>query len=605
VPELARSIFALVLAAACGCAGSAYAEAAADVPAEWLTPAEMSHFTATPSYDETLAFLRRLAGRSPSLKLAFYGKSAAGRPMPVAILSAEQAFEPGAAQRLAKPIVLIQNGIHSGEIDGKDACLMLLRDVALGRRSELLRAATLLVVPIYNVDGHERVSPWNRPNQDGPLAGMGFRATANGSDLNRDYLKAAAPETQALLGLFNAWRPHLFVDVHVTDGVDHDWVLTWAAPEAPQLAAPLDAWLREHLALALAATERAGHRTGPYVDLVDRLDPTKGFDSGIGEPRYSSGYLPLRHRPMVLVETQSHRPYEKRVLATRDFLAALVAEVGRSGAALRSAVAAAEADTVALGRADAAPSSAVVAWQPLDDGSRIRFPVYAWTVEDSIVTGKPFLRYRPGEVREIEVPWIHRMRSTRTVPRPRGYLVPPGWPQIEERLVNHGLHTVRLAQALELAVETQRISRPKFAEHSFQGLVRVEAEIARRVERRVVPAGALWVPADQPDFEVAIQLLEAEAPDSLFSWGFLSSILERKEWIDPWILEDEAKRQLASDPALARDWQTALVDPQLARDPLARAAWWYQRTRWYDEQASLLPVFRVLAPPAALLAAPR
>jgi len=139
----------------------------------------------------------RLEKTSPFLSLSFFGTSAEGRPMPLLVASKEKAFTPEAAAKAGKPVVLVLNGIHSGEIDGKDACLILLRDMALGNRPDLLDTVTLLVVPIYNVDGHERVSKWNRPNQDGPLEGMGFRTTTMGYDLNRDFLKADAPETRA------------------------------------------------------------------------------------------------------------------------------------------------------------------------------------------------------------------------------------------------------------------------------------------------------------------------------------------------------------------------------------------------------------------------
>lgn len=566
------------------------------MPVEWRTPAEAARYEATPSYDETLAFLRRLERRLPAMRLEFFGESASGRPLPLVIVSQERVFAAEAARRLAKPIVLIQNGIHSGEIDGKDACLALLRDFALGQRKELLAAATLLVLPIYNVDGHERLSPWNRPNQDGPRRGMGFRTTADGSDLNRDYLKASTVEARHLLALFNRWRPHLFVDTHVTNGVDHDWVLTWSAPEAPQLAAPLDLWMRRHLPAALAATARAGHRVGPYVDLVDRLDPRQGFSSWVGEPRYSNGYLPLRQRPMVLIETHSHKPYEHRVLATRDLLLALLAEVGVGGAELRAAVAAAEASTTELGKATAPASTAVLEWEVDPAADRTLLPIYRWSVEPSRVTGGKLLRFQRGEVEAIEVPWLRRARARTTAPRPRGYLVPPGWPQIEARLAAHGLAARKLTAALSLEVETFRVERLQHAAQSYQGLVRVEAEVERRQERRIVPAGSWWVPADQPDFEVAIQLLEPTAPDSLFAWGLLNSPSERKEWIDPWLLEDEAAR-LLSDPEIARSWREALADPAFAADSRARYLWWFRRTRWFDEQFGLLPTFRVIAVP--------
>src|SRR5512140_1648416 len=176
------------------------------IPPDHYTKAELSSFRSTPSYDETLAFLRRLERTSPFLKLDFYGKSAEGRSMPVVIVSKEKAFSSQEAWKTKKPVVLILNGIHAGEIDGKDACLMILRDVALGNRPEILDTVTLLVVPIYNVDGHERVSKYNRPNQDGPADGMGFRTTSQGLDLNRDFMKADAPETRPRLSRVSAWE---------------------------------------------------------------------------------------------------------------------------------------------------------------------------------------------------------------------------------------------------------------------------------------------------------------------------------------------------------------------------------------------------------------
>lgn len=306
-----RALSGLSLCTLLASAALAPALGAAPPPPEapWQTPAERSGYAATPSLAETGDFLVRLAARWPALRLERFGRSAAGREMTVAIVSTSGAFTPAASAARGEPVVLVLNGIHAGEIDGKDASLALLRDLALGRRPGLVDGITLLVVPVYNVDGHERVSRWNRPNQDGPREGMGFRTTADGTDLNRDFLKATSPEARALLALVNAWRPHLVVDVHVTNGSDHDWVLTWSAAEAPQLDAGLDAWLGPRLAAALAATAAAGHRNGPYVELRDPLDPARGFSSWVGEPRYSTGYFPLRQRPSVLVEMHSHKPY--------------------------------------------------------------------------------------------------------------------------------------------------------------------------------------------------------------------------------------------------------------------------------------------------------
>ncbi|HKQ61573.1 MAG TPA: M14 family metallopeptidase [Candidatus Polarisedimenticolaceae bacterium] len=575
-------------------AGALVTATAAKTP----TPVETAEYRATPSYDETLAFLRQLCAKQPALKLDSFGKSAMGRALPLVIVSGDRLFTPAAAARSGKPIVMIQSGIHAGEIDGKDASLMLLRDLADGRHHGWLDRLVLLVVPIYNVDGHERVSPYNRPNQNGPEAGMGFRTTADGHDLNRDHLKLCTPEARALIGLVNAWRPHLHVDDHVTDGSDHDWVLTYAWVEGPQVAPSIDAWLSQTMPRVIAATEASGHRLGPYVDLLDPQDPAKGFTSYVGTPRYATGYFPLRNRPSILVETHSYKPYRARVLANRAFLEALLDAVTNTGRALLDAVRQAEEATVALGRADAPASDVVVRYKAAAPTDTIRFPIYDWTVEPSIALGTPLLRYRPGQVHEIDAPWQHRPEIELAVRRPRGYLVLPGWPEIERRLADHGLRVERLDAPAEVDVETLRLSNPREAgtpRRSYQGLTQLAADVERRRERRAFPAGSLWIPADQADFAVAVQLLEPEAPDSLVSWGLLSIVFERKEWMDSRGLEARA-RTLLEDPAIAEAWRQALADPAFAADEQARYAWWYRRTPYWDESIGLLPVMRVMAP---------
>ncbi|HEY0783163.1 MAG TPA: M14 family metallopeptidase [Thermoanaerobaculia bacterium] len=590
------SLLACSFLLAAALAPATLAAAEPPVAKEWLTPAEIADFEATPNYAETMAFLRRLEARLPEMRLTTFGTSGEGRPLPLVVLSKEHAFTPEAAVKTGKPVVLIQNGIHAGEIDGKDACLLILRDLAIGRRRELLDAATILVVPMYNADGHERISPYNRPNQDGPKRGMGFRTNTAGLDLNRDYLKLDAPESRALMTLVNAWRPHLHVDDHVTDGVDHDWTLTWSYAEAPQVPAPVDGWLRAHMPAAFAATEKAGHKTGPYVDLKDANDPTKGFSSWVGQPHYSTGYFPLRNRPSILVETHSYKPYKARVLANRDFLLALLAEVGKEPQALLKAVTAAEATEVAMGRSDALPSEIAVRYDESESSDPIKFPVYAWDVHPSVVQGTPVVSYHRGEVKEIEVPWFHRPRIGMSLPRPRGYLVLPGWPQIEARLRGHGLTVERVTEPAEIAVETIRVDRPEYQKAPYQGLTRLTAAATRKREARRIPAGALWIPADQPDFEVAVQLLEPEAADSLLSWGLLSTVFEQKEYMSPFVLEKWAQDKL-KDAKTAADWQRALEDPAFAADATARYRWWFSRTPNWDSMIGLLPYFRVMSEP--------
>jgi len=575
--RLGRIAFAVVAVALV--AAGAFAE---EVHGDWLTRAERSGYRATPSYEETLAFLRQVRERLPALRLVEFGRTAAGRPMVVAIVSKERFADAAAARASGKPIVLVVNGIHAGEIDGKDAALELLRDFALGRRRELLDAATLLIIPVYNVDGHERSSPWNRPNQDGPVDGMGFRTTADGHDLNRDWLKAETPEARAMLALVREWDPHLVVDDHVTNGSDHDWTLTWAAPEAPQLARPVADWLAAALPKALATVEAAGFRTGPYPELEDELDPTRGIVTPAFGARYSTGYFALRRRATVLVETHSHKRFADRVAANREFLAGLLAELARSGRGLVAATRAGDAER---------PRELALGWSTAAAADPIRFPVYAWTRVPSRVTGGELLRYERGVVREIEVPWRHRPEAAATLPGPRALYVAPGWPAIERRLADHGIRVERLGAARTEEVETVRIAAAKLASRSFQGLVGREGELVRAVERRELAAGTLVIPADQPLFELAVQLLDPGSDESLWAWGLLGTIDEGKEWIGPPELEDQVAR-LLEDAGIRVEWERALTDPAFAADPAARYRWWYRRTPYWDDTVGLVPVFR-------------
>lgn len=567
------------------------------------TPAELADFNATPTHAETLEYLEMLAGASPWIELTGFGTSPEGRSMPLVIVSSDGHFTPEAARASGKPIVLVQNGIHSGEIDGKDASLMLLREVASGGMRETFEHLILLVIPIYNVDGHERISPYNRANQDGPVEGMGFRTTTAGYDLNRDHLKVESMEARALIGLFNTWRPHLHVDNHVTNGSDHGWIFTWSWAEAPQIHPKIDEWFKAHMPFVMALTRQSGYPTGPYVGLIDRNDPSKGMNSWVGQPRYSGGYFPLRQRPSILVEMHAYKPYRDRVLALRAFLGHLLDRVSGSGAALVHAVERAEDHTVALGRPDAEPSEVVVEWAAHDTGDTVVWPAYAWTHEESQAMGVPILVFERGVPaakgeKGLEVPWIHASKAAKTATRPRGYVVLPGWPQIEERLAIHGLRTVRVGEATAVDGETVRVDVAEHSATPYQGRHRASGiSVERRAGTVTVPPGSLWIPADQPDFEVAVQLLEPDAPDSLVAWGLVSTIFERKEYIDSRMLE-ELVVDMLKEPAMKAKWEAALeADDDLSGNPWARWLWWYRQTPYWDDRVGMMPVVRVAAVP--------
>jgi hypothetical protein len=508
-------------------------------------------------------------------------------------VSKEKAFTPDAAHAAKKPVVLVINSIHAGEVDGTDASLILLRDVALGNANEVLDAVTLLVVPVYNVDGHARFGKYNRPNQDGPAEGMGFRTNAAGLDLNRDFMKADALETRALLSLVNAWNPDLFVDDHVTDGADFQLTLTVLYRNEPASAPALSEWLSRVVPAALRDVEEAGWKTGPYVDFVDNLDPLKGIDTGPTTPRYSTGYFPSRNIPSILVETHAIKPYDARVRANLEFLRALFVGTGREAASLKAAREKAASDA-----RSAAAGSPFIAASETDMSRPEPFEMATYAFENAVSdsTGKPTVRYDRRQPITARVPVYTHVKPTVTVPRPAGYIVPAGWPDVKERLLAHGIPFATLDKTRSLDVGTYRASNPVYAKTPYQGRMRVEAKIARGVETRSVPAGSLYVPLDTPLAPVAMHLLEPESPDSLFAWGFFSSIFEMKEYIDARVLDPLVRAMLSKDPKLAAEWKAKLADPAFAADSTARYRYWYSKTPYWDETLGLVPVYRLEKP---------
>ncbi|MDQ6905560.1 MAG: M14 family metallopeptidase, partial [Chloroflexota bacterium] len=270
------------------------------------------------------------------------GRSSEGRDIWMVIAAAERAATPEALRANGKPTVLAQAGIHAGEIDGKDAGMMLLRDMTVrGTKRDLLAHANFLFVPIFNVDGHERTSRFTRVNQRGP-ENMGWRTTAKNLNLNRDYTKIDAPEMVAMIRALNVWSPDLYLDLHVTDGSDYQYDITFgwngAGGHSPAIVDWLEKTFRPAVTNDLAA---AGHIPGS-TDVPNWLDPTdwrKGIKGWNADARFSTGYGDARHLPTVLLETHSLKLYDQRVLGTYVYLESALRIAGKSGAALRQAIA--------------------------------------------------------------------------------------------------------------------------------------------------------------------------------------------------------------------------------------------------------------------------
>ncbi|HEY2955760.1 MAG TPA: M14 family metallopeptidase [Candidatus Eisenbacteria bacterium] len=576
------------------------------IPLFWRTRAERTDYHATPDYDETMRYCRQIEGGSRWVKVESYGTSGQGRDLPLVILSRERAFTPEQAIATGKPIVLVQNGIHSGEIEGKDACLALMRDIAvLRRRAELLDHCILLVLPIFSVDAHERRGRYNRINQNGPDE-MGWRSTPIGLNLNRDYLKAETPEMRALLSrVYTRWWPHLLVDDHTTDGADFRHDVTYGFNHGAGTPPAVTRWLTEAFeGRVVPRIDALGHLTAPYITFRRGSDPMSGIDFGNSTPRFSTGYAPLQCRPAILVETHMLKPYENRVRATYDLLLALLEEINAHPEALLGAVADAEAAAVARGRAaDPARREVVLASRTTDQSVPFAFKGVATRRDSSEITASVLPRYGTDPVDQT-IPLYRETEATLTVRQPVGYLIPREWTICRDRLEIHGVRFRRFAKAWSDSVEVQRVvawsdSGPRFEGHDPIEVRKVALERRLRSYR----PGDLWVPLEQRSAMVAVHLFEAQAPDGLMYWNAFDTVFQQKEYAEDYVMEPIAREMLKKDPALAREFQAKLSsDSAFAKSPDQRVNFFYLRSPWADPEQNVHPVARALrAPPESVL----
>ncbi len=552
----------------------------------WVTPAERTGLTDSPSYDETLAWLERLAAASPRIELQRFGTTAQGRPL-YAVLAASPAAPVGLAALAAngKPTVLAQAGIHAGEIDGKDAGLMFLRDLAFGDRAALLERANFVLIPVFNADGHERASPFNRPNQRGPQR-MGWRTTAQNLNLNRDYMKADAPEMQAMLDLLNTLDPALVLDLHVTDGIDYQYDITygfhgWDQDFAwsPRIAA----WLRDTYRPAVdAALAAAGHIPGPLVFAANNRDVTQGIGRGPADPRFSNAYGDLRRLPTILVENHSLKPFRQRVLGTHVLLEASLRAAGEHAAALRAAITA--------DRAERTPTVAMNFDRTVPAGTT-PFAGIAHEEYDSPVSGRREVRWLGTSNNYDAIP-LSLTQPVLTVARPKAYWVPVTHPAVIERLRRHGIRVEEVLAERTLALEFYRLVDPRPAAAPFEGRHVVKLGGVRPETRaETFPVGSVRVPTDQPLGDLAIALLEPQGNDSFFAWGFFPEILQRTEYMEGYVVAPLAEKMLAADPALKAEFETKLAaEAKFRADPAARLRWFYERSPFYDQRHLLYPV---------------
>jgi len=556
-----------------------------DAADPWVTPfeADPGH-DFSPTYADTRAWFDKLDKATKLVRVEDFGVSPEGRPIFAVIASKD-----GDKLDPKKPLLLVQCGIHPGEIDGKDAGMMLLRDIAFHGKDGLLDKVNLVLIPILSVDGHERSSRYSRPNQRGPRI-QGWRNTATNQNLNRDFMKLDQPEMQALKRLQARYHADLYVDVHVTDGMDYQYDVTYGynGEDGVWSRSPATAkWLDEAFKPAMnASLEAEGHIPGELVFGIDERNPKAGLsDGGLGE-RFSNGWGSAAHVPTILIENHSLKPHAQRVLGTYVFIETSLKLLAQKGDTLRTAVAADSALRPAT-----IPANFVADDKPTTTRA---FKGIKYETYDSVASGKTEIRWLGEPDPELWQLPFYGSHPTLQLTRPKAYWVPSYRADIIERLKLHGVKVETLEAPKTVPVEMLRLVEPKVAPRANEGHVQMSVEqVTTQARDWTFPKGSVRVPTDQPLGDLVVLLLEPQSSESVFAWGMVPEVLSRVEYIEPYAIAPLAEKMLAADPALKAQFEAKLAaDPKFAADPDARLAWFYKRTPFYDDRHLLYPIAR-------------
>ncbi|HYC52508.1 MAG TPA: M14 family metallopeptidase [Gemmatimonadaceae bacterium] len=495
------------------------------------TRAERTGFSETSRHADVMVFIDSLKAMSNHVHVATLGRSTGGREIPMVVASRPLVRSAVDAKRLNRPIVYVQGNIHGGEVEGKEASLSLLRDLVFDRYANVLDSIVLVVVPIYNADGNDSLGPQlrNRGAQNGPEM-IGLRPNGQGLDLNRDYIKAEAPETRASLDFFREWDPDVFVDLHTTNGSYHGYALTWAPPLNPA-ALFTGPFTRDTVLPALRDILRTRLRiqTFPYGNFASQDSVQRGWFSYDHRPRFGTNYYGLRGRIGILSEAYSHDPFAKRVASTYSFVYELLSIIANNRDDFLESGRVADLRTTGFAAVTPANSPRIAIRSRLTQTPRMDDVL----VEDLVRTGdsvrtEPGLRpgiRRTGNIRTVRIPIYDRFDPVLEQTLPFAWVVPTAQAALLEPLRRNGVFIEQLAQSASARVEwfvIDSIARGR----AFQG--HQETSLSGRWEAPgeiTLDSGTYIIRAGQPLGILALYLLEPQSDDGLVTWNF----------VDPWL----------------------------------------------------------------------
>ena len=530
-----------------------------------------------------------MASQYQEVKILDYGLTDIGKPLNLVVLSKNKIFDPKILQLQNKCVLLINNGIHPGEPEGIDASMILARDL-LNSKS-LPENVIICIIPIYNIDGALNRGSFSRANQNGPEA-YGFRGNAQNLDLNRDFIKTDSKNSYAFQRIFNQWNPDIFVDTHVSNGADYQYVMTLIETQKDKLNPILSKYMTEILVPQLYQEMKiSGFPMTPYVDHIGET-PESGISGFLETPRFATGYAALHNSIGFITETHMLKPFAQREAATSIFLKIILNESNKNAAVIKSNHQKADAQ---VAQQQAFP----ISWALNKDSVKmIDFNGFEASHKASEISGQPRLYYDRNLPYTKKIAQYNQFDAKLLIKKPIAYIIPQAWDKAIKLLKLNNVKLQQLAHDTALNVEVYQIEDYKTSPRPYEGHY-LHSDVKLKTSTATINyyAGDYVVYTDQKTNRYIVETLEPQATDSYFSWNFFDSILSQKEYFSAYVFEDLAAGFLKDNPKIREELNEAIrLKPELKDNAAAQLNWVYQHSPYFEKTFLRYPVARLITP---------
>lgn len=553
---------------------------------------EKTGFSETPRYESTIKYCKALAAKNTKfLHYTHFGFSEQNRELPLLIANKSGEFNLNKINNAHKSIILIIGCIHAGEPEGKDAGMILFRDITEKKdKYKLLDSATILFIPILNADGHEFFRKFSRINQKGPKE-SGWRTNARNLNLNRDFLKAETSEIQAFIKLINTTQPDFVIDVHSSDGADYQYHISYSLETSGNMPKEITDWQTNiFLPKLQKSMNDKGWLMHPYVSFRQWHNPKSGLYSSAAQPKLSHGYLAIRNIPTLLIETHCLKDYKTRVLSAYDMIVESIKIVSENKTKLKRIY---EKQKNILEKGDLIGKYYPLKFTLAKDSVIDYFLGVEYDVFKSDISGGDWFVYHKEKPALFKIWYWNKNIACDSATMPDYYIIPPEWTAVIEKLDLHGIKYSRTNHEMPIKVDSYKFTNRVWNSEPYEGKNVMTYKSEPISETRIYPEKSVVIDMRQSKAYVIMHLLEPAAPDNLLQWGFFNSIFEQKEYAESYVMEKMAREMLAKDLALKAEFENKKKNDSTFVGQQNILNWFYSKTPYWDYRIGVYPIGRI------------